>query len=150
MRSYVRAYAGQMVLMTVTAGIAVGASIVVPLVTRSVVDGPISAGARGGLLPLGLLALLLGVLEAGLVFVRRWVQSYAALGMETAIRDDLYAHLQLLPVAFPDKWQTGQLLSRATTDLSTIRRFLSFGLVYLVINIATFITVVALLFHIYP
>jgi ATP-binding cassette subfamily B protein len=148
-RSYVRPYAGQMVLMTVTAGIAVGASIVVPLVTRSVVDGPISDGDRGGLVPLGLLALLLGVLEAALVFVRRWVQSYAALGMETAIRDDLYAHLQRLPVEFHDRWQTGQLLSRATTDLSTIRRFLSFGLVYLVVNTATFVTVVALLVHLY-
>jgi ATP-binding cassette, subfamily B, bacterial len=77
------------------------------------------------------------------------VQSYAALGMETAVRDDLYAHLQRLPVAFHDRWQTGQLLSRATSDLSTIRRFLSFGLVYLVVNLATFITVVALLVHIY-
>ena len=148
-RSYVRPYAGQMVLMTVTAGIAVGASIVVPLITRSVVDGPIADGDRGGLIPLGLLALLLGVLEAALVFVRRWVQSYAALGMETAIRNDLYAHLQRLPVEFHDRWQTGQLLSRATTDLGTIRRFLSFGLVYLVVNTATFVTVVALLVHLY-
>jgi ATP-binding cassette subfamily B protein len=149
-RSYVRPYLGQMLLMTGTAALAVGASIVIPLITRSVVDGPIRHGDRGGLIPLGLLALALGVLEAGLVFIRRWVQSYAALGMETAVRDDLYAHLQRLPVAFHDRWQTGQLLSRATTDLSTIRRFLSFGLVYLVVNIATFVTVVALLVHIYP
>lgn len=149
-RAYMRPYTGQMLLMTGTAALAVGASIVIPLITRSVVDGPIRHGDRGGLVPLGLLALALGVLEAGLVFIRRWVQSYAALGMETALRNDLYAHLQRLPVAFHDKWQTGQLLSRATTDLSTIRRFLSFGLVYLVVNIATFITVVALLVHIYP
>lgn len=149
-RTYVRPYLGQMLLMTGTAALAVGASIVIPLITRSVVDGPIRHGDRGGLIPLGLLALALGVLEAGLVFIRRWVQSYAALGMETAVRDDLYAHLQRLPVAFHDRWQTGQLLSRATTDLSTIRRFLSFGLVYLVVNIATFVTVVALLVHIYP
>jgi ATP-binding cassette, subfamily B, bacterial len=149
-RSYVRPYLGQMLLMTGSAALAVGASIVIPLITRSVVDGPIRHGDRSGLIPLGLLALALGVLEAGLVFIRRWVQSYAALGMETAVRDDLYAHLQRLPVAFHDRWQTGQLLSRATTDLSTIRRFLSFGLVYLVVNIATFVTVVALLVHIYP
>jgi ATP-binding cassette subfamily B protein len=138
-----------MIAMTAAAGAAVGASIVVPLITRSVVDGPIRHGDRAGLLPLGLLALLLGLLEAALVFVRRWVQSYAALGMETAIRDDLYEHLQRLPVSFHDRWQTGQLLSRATTDLSTIRRFLSFGLVFLIVNIATFITVLALLVHLY-
>src|SRR5450631_287110 len=115
-RSYVRPYAGQMVLMTAAAGVAVGASIVVPLVTRQVVDGPIMHGDRAGLLPLGLLALALGVIEAGLVFIRRWVQSYCALGIETAVRSDLYAHLQRLPVAFHDRWQTGQLLSRATSD----------------------------------
>ncbi len=148
-RSYVRPYAGQMILMTAAAGLAVGAAIGVPLIIRSVVDGPIRHGDRSGLLPLGLLALVLGLLEAALIFVRRWVQSYAALGMETAIRDDLYAHLQRLPVAFHDAWQSGQLLSRAMSDLSTIRRFLSFGLVFLVINIATFITVVALLIHLY-
>ena len=149
MRTYVRPYSGQMVLMVVAAGLAVAASIVVPLVTAAVVDGPIAHGDRAGLIPLGLLALLLGVLEAGLVFIRRWVQSYAALGIETSVRDDLYAHLQRLPVSFHDHWQAGQLLSRATSDLSTIRRFLSFGLIYLVVNLATFVVVVALLVHLY-
>ena len=148
-RAYVRPYAGQMVLMIVAAGLAVAASIVVPLVAAAVVDGPIASGDRAGLVPLGLLALLLGVLEAGLVFIRRWVQSYAALGIETSVRDDLYAHLQRLPVSFHDHWQAGQLLSRATSDLSTIRRFLSFGLIYLVVNVATFIVVVGLLMHLY-
>ncbi len=148
-RSYVRPYAGQMILMTAAAALAVGASIVVPLVTRSVVDGPIAEGDKAGLIPLGFLALLLGVIEAGLVFVRRWVQSYAALGIETEVRNDLYSHMQGLSVAFHDRWQAGQLLSRATTDLSILRRFLSFGLVFLVVNTATFIVVVALLIHLY-
>jgi ATP-binding cassette, subfamily B, bacterial len=149
-RTYVRPYLGQMIVMTVAAGVAVGASIVIPLLTAKVVDGPIADGNKAGLIPLGVLALTLGVLEAGLVFIRRWVQSYCALGMESAMRSDLYAHLQRLPVAFHDRWQTGQLLSRATSDLSTIRRFLSFGLVYLVVNLATFVVVVGLLIHLYP
>ena len=54
--------------------------------------------------------------------------------METDLRRDLYGHLQDLPVSFHDRWQSGQLLSRATEDLSTIRRFLGFGLVFLVVN----------------
>jgi ATP-binding cassette subfamily B protein len=148
-RTYVRPYAGQMALMTLAAGLAVGASIVVPLVTRAVVDGPIADGDKAALIPLGLLALLLGVIEAGLVFIRRWVQSYAALGIESEVRNDLYAHLQRLSVTFHDRWQAGQLLSRATTDLSILRRFLSFGLVFLVVNTATFVVVVALLIHLY-
>ena len=149
LRSYVRPYAGQMLTMLVTALLAVGAGIAVPLVTKSVVDGPVGHGDHAGLLPLGLLALALGVAEAGLIFIRRWVQSYCALGIETRIRNDLYAHLQRLPVSFHDRWQSGQLLSRAMTDLSVIRRFLGFGLVFLVVNVATFITVVGLLLHLY-
>jgi ATP-binding cassette subfamily B protein len=67
--------------------------------------------------------------------------------MESAIRNDLYAHLQRLSIAFHDRWQSGQLLSRITSDLAVIRRFLSFGLIFLVINVATYLTVVALLLH---
>ena len=69
--------------------------------------------------------------------------------MESALRQDIYAHLQRLPLAFHDRWQSGQLLSRATTDLSVMRRFLSFGLIFLVINVGTYATVVALLIHLY-
>ena len=70
------------------------------------------------------------------MLVRRWVMSKAALGVETDLRRDLYGHLQALPVSFHDRWQSGQLLSRATDDLATVRRFLGFGLVFLVVNSA--------------
>jgi ATP-binding cassette subfamily B protein len=138
-----------MVWMLVAAGGATGVSIVVPLVVQGVVDGPVRHHQAGGLLALGALALLLGLVEAGLIFIRRWTQSTSALGMEATQRNDLYAHLQRLPVAFHDQWQSGQLLSRATSDLSVIRRFMSFGLIFLIVNIATYITVIALLFHLY-
>ena len=128
---------------------ATAASIVVPLVVRRVVDGPVTHGESDGLLLLGGLALVLGLLEALLSFIRRWAQSASAVGMETSIRQDLYAHLQRLPVAFHDRWQTGQLLSRATSDLSVIRRFMSFGLLFGVINILTYVVVVALLLHLF-
>jgi len=104
----------------------------VPLIAARVVDDAISTGDRGALYPLAGLALLFGVLEALAVLVRRWVMSKAALGVETDLRRDLYGHLQALPVSFHDRWQSGQLLSRATEDLATVRRFLGFGLVFLV------------------
>ncbi|HEY3008176.1 MAG TPA: ABC transporter ATP-binding protein [Micromonosporaceae bacterium] len=131
----------------IAAAAATGAGIVVPLVIRRVVDGPIARRDPDGLLMLGALALLLGIVEAVLIFIRRWVQSSTALGIETRIRADLYAHLQRLSIAFHDRWQSGQLLSRATSDLGVIRRFLSFGLIFFVVNVATYGTVVALLLH---
>jgi ATP-binding cassette subfamily B protein len=138
-----------MVWMFVATACATAAGIVVPLVVRRVVDGPVRHRDPGGLLLLGALALLLGIIEALLNFIRRWSQSRTSLDMEYAIRNDLYAHLQRLPIAFHDRWQSGQLLSRITTDLSVIRRFLSFGLIFLVVNVATYVAVVVLLLGLY-
>ncbi len=135
--------------MLVCAGLMVGAAIVIPLITRAVVDGPIRHGDRGRLVPMFALALGLGFVEAGLIFARRWVQSRAVLRVERQIRDDLYGHLQRLPVAFHDRWQSGQLLSRATTDLGTVRRFFGFGAIFLVVNTLQCLTVVALLLNLY-
>src|SRR4051812_23215972 len=145
MRPYAAPY-----LWVIAAGFATtGLSVTLPLIVQRVVDGPVRHGDEGGLVLLGALALALGLVEALLIFIRRWVQSNSALRMETAMRDDLYRHLQSLPVSFHDGWQSGQLLSRATSDLSVIRRFLSFGLIFLVLNTGTAITVVALLCHLY-
>ena len=138
-----------MIWMLAAAAGATGASIVVPLVVQKVVDGPVRHREPGALIALGALALLLGLLEALLIFIRRWTQTVCALGMETTQRNDLYRHLQRLPVAFHEGWQSGQLLSRAISDLGVIRRFMSFGLIFLIVNIGTYITVVALLFHLY-
>ncbi|MGD0703876.1 MAG: ABC transporter ATP-binding protein [Trebonia sp.] len=145
LRPYLRPYRYQLVLMLVAAILSTGTEIVIPLIAKDVIDGAISHHERGLLLPLGLLAVGLGAAGALLSLIRRWVQGNAVAGMEQAIRDDLYAHLQRLDPAFHDEWQSGQLLSRATTDLSSIRRFAGFGLVFLFISIMTFAAVVGLL-----
>lgn len=138
-----------MVSMTAVTGLGVGASIALPLVTGRVIDGPVRSGNTAGLLTLGLLALALGIAEAVFSFAHRWAESTVAADIEARMRGDLYEHLQRLPVSFHDQWQTGQLLSRATTDLGVIRRFFSFGLILLLVNGATFIVVVALLINMY-
>ncbi|MEO3817699.1 ABC transporter ATP-binding protein [Plantactinospora sp. B24E8] len=145
LRHYLRPYRSQLGWLLIAAFAATGAGIAVPLVIRQVVDGPIADRHPAGVLQLGLLALLLGLAEAFLIFIRRWAQSSSAVGMETSIRDDLYAHLQRLHIGFHDRWQSGQLLSRVTSDLSVIRRFLSFGLLFLIVNTTTYVTVVVLL-----
>jgi ATP-binding cassette subfamily B protein len=134
-----------MIVMLGAALGAVGAEIAIPLLTKSVIDGAIAHGDKRLLIPLALAAIGLGVAVALLNMIRRWIQSTAVAQIEKSIRDDLYAHLQGLQASFHDQWQSGQLLSRATTDLSAIRRFAGFGLIFLVTNIMTFIAVVALL-----
>jgi ATP-binding cassette subfamily B protein len=131
--------------MLMCAIVAVGSEIAIPLLTKSMIDGAISHGERSLLLPIGAAAVGLGVVQALLNFLRRWIQASAVTGMEQSMRADVYAHLQRLPPAFHDEWQSGQLLSRATTDLSAIRRFAGFGTIFLVTNVITFIAVVLLL-----
>jgi ATP-binding cassette, subfamily B, bacterial len=144
---YLRPYLRQLVVMLVVACLSVGTEIVIPLITKSLIDNGVTRHDHALLLWLGLAATGLGAGQAALNFTRRWVQASAVAGLEQAMRDDLYAHLQRLDTGFHGEWQSGQLLSRATTDLSAIRRFAGFGIVFLITNVVTFVTVVALLIH---
>lgn len=149
LRGYLRPHVPALVTMLVAALATVGISLAIPLVTRAIIDGPIQDGDRDAVLPLGLLALGLGVVEAFLIWLRRWVQSNAVLGLETAVRSDLYERLQQLPMAFHGYWQSGQLLSRVTTDLASIRRFAGFGMLFLVINVTQLTVVTIVLLNMY-
>jgi ATP-binding cassette, subfamily B, bacterial len=149
LRGYLRPYARALAIMATAALLGVGLTIAIPLVTKAIIDGPIARHEVGPLLPLGLLAMALGILEAAMIFLRRWVQSNAVLGMETDMRHDLYARLQQLPMAFHGQWQSGQLLSRVTNDLSSIRRFSGFGLLFLVMNILQVVVVTVVLLNMY-
>src|SRR5271155_5535374 len=132
LRGYLKPFRVQMIVMLAAALGAVAAEIVIPLLTKSVVDGAIGHDDKRLLIPLTLAAIGLGLAEALLNLIRRWIQADAVASMEKTIRDDMYAHLQRLQASFHDTWQSGQLLSRATTDLSAIRRFAGFGLIFLV------------------
>jgi ATP-binding cassette subfamily B protein len=142
---YVRPYRGLVALTFGAALLATLTQLTVPLVTAAVVDGPLAEGDRAGLLPLLGLALAFGVAEAALFFVRRWAMNRSCLQVERDLRDALYQRLQRLPVAFHDRWASGQLLSRASSDMSTVRRFVGFAAVFLVVNLITCAVVSVLL-----
>lgn len=129
---------------------ALGAAIIalmIPLVLEQIVQGPIRTGSVG-LIILGAVAvLLLGFGEALMVWLRRWFILKPSTEVEYRMRTQLYARLQTLPVAFHDRWQSGQLLSRMMQDIGLIRRWLAFGLILLVVNLLTIIIGAVLLFR---
>ncbi|WFB07299.1 ABC transporter ATP-binding protein/permease [Streptomyces sp. LX-29] len=130
------------------AGVAIVASclsLVMPLVLKWLVDGPVAEGDPGGVWLGGALLLVLGLAEAGLFGLRRWLVARPLAGVEAAMRADLYRHLQRLPVSFHDRWPSGQLLSRGTTDLMLVRLFLAFPLTFLVVNGVTVLAGFAIL-----
>ncbi|RBY77943.1 ABC transporter ATP-binding protein [Blastococcus sp. TF02-09] len=142
---YARPYRALIALTFAAALLATLAQLAVPLVTAAVVDGPIAEGDRAGLVPLLGLALLFGVAEAALFFLRRWAMTQSCLAIERDLRGALYQRLQRLPVAFHDRWPSGQLLSRASSDMSTVRRFVGFAAVFLAVNLITCVVVAVLL-----
>jgi ATP-binding cassette, subfamily B, bacterial len=146
---YIRPYRGRFVVMFLAALGGTGISIVIPLVTRQLIDGPIATGDRQGVFALGAVALGLGLVEGGLAFLRRWVMALATLGSETGVRLDMYAKLQRLPWGFHSRWESGQLLSRIMNDLSTMRRFVGFGLLMIVMNLLQIVVVTSLLLRLY-
>lgn len=134
---FVRPALGRIVLGAVAALFAALVALAIPIVLQALVDGPLAVGDPARIWPAGLAVLGLGVLEAGFIMLRRWLVLTPGTRVESTLRNTLYARLQDLPVAFHDRWQSGQLLSRAMTDLGLIRRWLSFGLVLLVVNVVT-------------
>ncbi|RAJ34532.1 ATP-binding cassette subfamily B protein [Kitasatospora sp. SolWspMP-SS2h] len=128
------------------AGLASLSVLAVPVVLRRIVDGPVAHRELSALWPLAGLLLLLGVAEAVLFGVRRVIVARPLARVETRLRGELFAKLQRLPISFHDRWPSGQLLSRATSDLFVLRLFLAFPLVFLVVNSTVFLTGTALMF----
>ena len=96
--------------------------LAMPLVLKWLIDGPVARRDPSGVLLGGLwLLLLLGVGEAGILGVRRWLAARPVAEIEASMRAHLYRHVQRLPVSFHDRWPAGQLLSRGTTDLQVAR-----------------------------
>ena len=146
---YLLPYRGRWTAMVLVAVVSLVATVAIPLMTKAVIDGPVRHQDQRGLWVLGAAAMAVGVSEAVLWFIRRWLVARATMGVEADIRKDLYARLQILPMSFHGRWQSGQLLSRIMNDLSTIRRFMSFGMVFLLLNILQITVVTAILLAMY-
>jgi ATP-binding cassette subfamily B protein len=138
---------GRLVLGAVSA---LGASVLalaIPLVLEQLVAGPIGSGDPAQLAWGAVLILGLGLAEAGMVWLRRWFVLAPATRVEYDLRESFYSRLQRLPVAFHDRWQSGQLLSRMMQDISMLRRWLAFGLILLIVNVLTIFIGAILLFR---
>ncbi|MFF9848546.1 ABC transporter ATP-binding protein [Streptomyces litmocidini] len=131
---YVRPVRGRLVTAAVVAVVASCLSLVIPIVLKWLVDGPVTDRDPGGVWLGALYLLLLGIAEAVLFGFRRWLVARPLSAVEARMRADLYGRLQRLPIAFHDRWASGQLLSRGTTDLMLVRMFLAFPLTFLLVN----------------
>ncbi|BET47531.1 ABC transporter ATP-binding protein [Kitasatospora aureofaciens] len=142
---YVRPVRARLGTAAVIAILASCVGLVIPLVLKWMVDGPVADRDPAGVWLGALYLLLLGLAEALLFGFRRWLVARPLAGVEAGMRADLYRHLQRLPVAFHDRWASGQLLSRGTTDLMLLRMFLAFPLTFLLVNGVTILVGVGIM-----
>jgi ABC-type multidrug transport system fused ATPase/permease subunit len=146
---FLRPYRRQLWGSLVFAWAAMGMTVLIPwLIGRAV--NAIEAGERPELLPLAVAIVVAGVLRLGLTMVRRVVAGRVSLAVEFDLRERFYAHLQRLELGFFDGQQTGQLMSRATVDLQSIRFFLGYGLIFITQNLLTITLASAVMFAIEP
>jgi ABC-type multidrug transport system fused ATPase/permease subunit len=105
-------------------------TVAIPWLTGRAIDG-VRQGDRDELVMLGIAVAVAGFLRLLLTVARRLVAGRVSLGVERDLRDRLYGHFLSLELAFFDRHQTGQLMSRATVDLQGIRFFLGYGLIFM-------------------
>jgi ABC-type multidrug transport system fused ATPase/permease subunit len=146
---FLRPYRRQLWGSLIFAWAAMGMTVLIPYLIGRAVNA-IEHGEKPDLLPLALAIVGAGVLRLGLTMVRRVVAGKVSLAVEFDLRERFYAHLQRLELGFFDSQQTGQLMSRATVDLQSIRFFLGYGLIFITQNLLTIVLASAVMFVLEP
>src|SRR5215218_6728218 len=146
---YLRPYRVQLWGSLVFAWAAMGMTVLIPWLIGEAINA-IKDGDKPDLLPLALAIVGAGILRLGLTVVRRLVAGKVSLAVEFDLRQQFYAHLQRLDLGFFDGQQTGQLMSRATVDLQSIRFFLGYGLIFITQNLLTITLASAVMIAIKP
>src|SRR5919108_639232 len=126
---FLRPYRRGVLVSFVLAAAAMGVGVLVPYLVGQTVDEIRQGGAD--LWPLALAVAGAGVLRLAFSVVRRLVAGRVSLGVEYDLWNRIYAHLHSLELAFFDAQQTGQLMSRSTVDLQSVRFFLGYGLIFM-------------------
>ncbi|MEV8039603.1 ABC transporter ATP-binding protein [Arthrobacter sp. NPDC080082] len=144
---HVRPILPRLIMGLLSALMASVVALAIPQVLRVLINDSLKPGGSGQAVWISAgIVLLLGIAEAGLVALRRQFVINPATTVETRMRVSLYDHLQDLAVAFHDRWGSGQLLSRAMTDLNFLRRWMAFGAIMLVVTTLTVLIGVVVMF----
>lgn len=141
--TFLRPYRWSLAASVVLAVASQGTAIALVWATGAVVDEAIRPRDERMLWIFIGVVVALGTARALLMMGRRFISGRQALGVEFDLRNGLYSHLLRLSFRFYDRHQTGQLMSRATVDLQTVRFFLGYGLIFFFQHVLTIVGVTA-------
>jgi ABC-type multidrug transport system fused ATPase/permease subunit len=149
MLGFLRPLRRSVILSLVLSCISIVGTVAIPLLLGKTVDA-IKGGDRSQVLPYAVAIVGAGLLRVALSVPRRLIAGRVSLAVEYDLRNRLYAHLQSLELGFFDRQQVGQLMSRATVDLQSIRFFLGYGLVFILQNLLTILLAAIVMFYLQP
>jgi ABC-type multidrug transport system fused ATPase/permease subunit len=124
-------------------------TVLIPYLTGVAIDS-IRDGSRHRLIFWAILITVAGLGRLVLSVLRRLVAGRVSLAVEVDLRNGLYGQLQRLELSFFDRQQTGQLMSRATVDLQSVRFFLGYGLIFIAQSILTILLAAIAMFALQP
>jgi ATP-binding cassette, subfamily B, bacterial len=127
---FLRPYRAGAIWSLVLAGLAIAGTVALPWLTGLGIDA-VTRHDRGDLKLVAGVIVAVSLVRLGLSVQRRLVAGKVSLAIELDLRNLMYAHLQSLELGFFARQQTGQLMSRATVDLQSVRFFLGYGLVFI-------------------
>lgn len=113
--------------------------ISIPQVLQIIVDHLSQSTTESAIWIAGGLVLLLGIAHASFMYWRRWLIVDPTSTIELSMRMNFFDRLLSAPLSLLDRWPSGQLLTRSMSDLGTIRRWLSFGIVQLLTVVVMFL-----------
>jgi ABC-type multidrug transport system fused ATPase/permease subunit len=146
---WLRPYRAGLAVSALLAAVAMVMTVAIPWLSGRAIDS-VRDGDQSGLTTLGLAILGAGVLRLALTIVRRLVAGRVSLGVELDLRNRMYEHLQSLELGFFDRQQTGQLMSRATVDLQSVRFFLGYGLIFMLQSALTILLAAGAMIAVQP
>lgn len=142
---FLRPHSARVAVTALSAAGLMACSVTLPYLTGRVIDEVVRGGHRGPLAALVWLVVGVVSVRMALGMVRRWVSGQVSLAAEYDLRGRLFAHLERMHVGYFDRMPVGQLMSRATSDLQTVRFFLGYGLIFVFMQAFTLILVTGVL-----
>jgi ABC-type multidrug transport system fused ATPase/permease subunit len=149
LNGFLRPYRRAVVWSFVLAGGALIGTVLIPFLTGLAINA-IRGHHHRELLMLAGAILLAGLVRLVFSVLRRLIAGRLSLAVEVDLREALYGQLQRLELGFFDRQQTGQLMSRATVDLQSVRFFLGYGLIFIAQSLVTILLAAVAMFILQP
>jgi ATP-binding cassette, subfamily B, multidrug efflux pump len=142
---YVLRYRRDFLIGLACVAVTTGVALVAPMVLRYAIDDLARGVTRAKLFEYGSLLLAIGLVGGLFRFLMRRVLIGASRHIEYDMRNDFYAHLEKLPLAYFQTHRTGDLMSRATNDLNAVRMMIGPSVMYSANTLLVFVVALAIM-----